>query len=314
MWNIFRFFMYFIPHKTETQFHEQHLMLFEGVPMKKLMIVSALAMCLGVNAFAEDDGYGNDIPPARQEGTVDDGYGNKLPEYGQSTTEYKSYGEARSSSGNSSEVPLRFGVHFAVGLGSYWDYPSELEDYLGKNEWIGVTFDLGGVFKYRVNSLLSIVPELNLGFNYTAREVDRGSTRDYHNYRVDEVRTLFNINIPLTLRLTPMPNLYVEAGGRVSFNLGTSHSGDYFDENGESIPNSEIELEKWEVKTFVPSIVAGLGGSIGQFDFGARLILDVGGIEKHDKVEDVDDNGNAYMIENNTKNWTIQLLVNYYIN
>ena len=43
--------------------------------MKKLMIASAIAlMCFSANAFAEDDGYGNDIPTAREEGTVDDGY------------------------------------------------------------------------------------------------------------------------------------------------------------------------------------------------------------------------------------------------
>ena len=281
--------------------------------MKKIMIASALALCLGVNAFAEDDGYGNDIPPARQEGTVDDGYGNKLPEYGQSTTEYKSYGEARSSSGKSSEAPVRFGGHFAVGLGSYWDFPS---DYLGDNDWIGVTFDLGGVVKYRVNSLLSVVPELNLGFNYTSREVASGTSWYYGDYKVNESRSLVNINIPLTLRLTPTPNLYVEAGGRISFNLTTDHKLDYFDKDGESIdvPDWISKLDKWEVKTFVPSIVAGLGGSIGQFDFGARLILDVGGIEKHDKVEDVDDNGNIFTVENNTKNWTVQLLMNYYFN
>ena len=274
--------------------------------MKKLMIVSALAMCLGVNAFAEDDGYGNDIPPARQEGTVDDGYGNKLPEYGQSTTEYKSYGEARSSSGKSSDAQVRFGGHFGMGLGAYWDYPSQTE-YLGKNDWLGVTMDLGGVVKYRVNNLLSVVPELNFGLNVTAREIASGSSWYYGDYKVNETRVLFNINIPLTLRLTPVPNFYVEAGGRVSFNLGTSHTQDYYDANGESIdvPDSYRKLEDWEVKTFVPSVVAGLGGSVGQLDFGARLILDVGGIEKNDKIED---------FENNTKNWTIQLLVNYYIN
>ena len=57
--------------------------------MKKLFIASAIAMmCLSANAFAEDDGYGNDIPAARTEGTVDDGYGNKLPS---NEPEYKSF-------------------------------------------------------------------------------------------------------------------------------------------------------------------------------------------------------------------------------
>ena len=275
--------------------------------MKKLMIASALAMCLSANAFAEDDGYGNDIPPARQEGTVDDGYGNKLPEYGKS--EYKSFEEARSSSGSRSTAQVRIGGHLGIGLGSYWDYPSEM----GDNDWLGVTMDLGGVLKYQINSLVSVVPELNLGFNVTTREIARGNSWWYGDYRVEETRLLFNINIPLTLRISPIPAFYVEAGGRISFNLGTDHTRDYYDENNEKIevPESYSKLEKWKVSTFVPSVVAGLGASIAQFDVGARLVLDLGGIEKDSKW--ITPDGDT-VFENNTKNWTIQLLMNYYFN
>ena len=286
--------------------------------MKKIMMASFIAMCLSINAFAEDDGYGNDIPPARQEGTVDDGYGNKLPEYGQQP-EYKSFEEARASSGGSSAAaaPIRFAGHFAIGLGSYWDYP---DDYLGDNDWIGVTLDLGGLIKYQINNLLSVVPELNLGFNVTMREIGRGTSYWYGEYKVNETRVLFNINIPVTLRVTPMPFLYVEAGGRISLNLGTDHTLDWYDENDEKIevPKQFSQLEKWNVKTFVPSIIAGLGGTVGKFDIGARLILDLGGIEKKDKetIPVYDENGFAQdiTVKNNTKNWTVQLLMNFYFN
>ena len=286
--------------------------------MKKIMMASFIAMCLSINAFAEDDGYGNDIPPARQEGTVDDGYGNKLPEYGQQP-EYKSFEEARASSGGSSAAaaPIRFAGHFAIGLGSYWDYP---DDYLGDNDWIGVTLDLGGLIKYQINNLLSVVPELNFGFNVTMREIGRGTSYWYGEYKVNETRVLFNINIPVTLRVTPMPFLYVEAGGRISLNLGTDHTLDWYDENDEKIevPKQFSQLEKWKVNTFVPSIVAGLGGTVGKFDIGARLILDLGGIEKEDKetFKVYDENGFAQdiTVKNNTKNWTVQLLMNFYFN
>ena len=282
------------------------------------MMASFIAMCLSINAFAEDDGYGNDIPPARQEGTVDDGYGNKLPEYGQQP-EYKSFEEARASSGGSSAAaaPIRFAGHFAIGLGSYWDYP---DDYLGDNDWIGVTLDLGGLIKYQINNLLSVVPELNFGFNVTMREIGRGTSYWYGEYKVNETRVLFNINIPVTLRVTPMPFLYVEAGGRISLNLGTDHTLDWYDENDEKIevPKQFSQLEKWKVNTFVPSIVAGLGGTVGKFDIGARLILDLGGIEKEDKetFKVYDENGFAQdiTVKNNTKNWTVQLLMNFYFN
>ena len=290
------------------------------------MMASVIAMCLSINAFAEDDGYGNDIPAARQEGTVDDGYGNKLPEYGQQP-EYKSFEEARASrsSGGSSTAPLRFAGHFAIGLGSYWDYPN---DYLGDNDWIGVTMDLGGLINYRINSLLSIVPELNFGFNVSMREIARGTSWWYGDYKVNETRVLFNINIPVTLRVTPMPFLYVEAGGRISLNLGTDHTLDYYDQDNEKIdvPKEFSQLEKWKVNTFVPSIVAGIGGTVDKFDIGARLILDLGGIEKEDKftIPVYDENGNFKFDENgfpitktaknDTKNWTVQLLMNYYFN
>ena len=88
---------------------------------------------------------------------------------------------------------------------------------------------------------------------------------------------------------------------------------DYYDENDEKIdvPESYRKMKKWKVNTFVPSIVAGLGASIAQFDVGARLILDVVGIEKDPKW--ITPDGTA-TFDNNTKNWSIQLLMNYYIN
>ncbi|WP_290764067.1 hypothetical protein [Fibrobacter sp. UBA4297] len=52
------------------------------------------------------------------------------------------------------------GVHVGIGLGGYWDYPSE---YLGSNDWMNVALDLGCVFNIRVNRYLSVVPELGFG-------------------------------------------------------------------------------------------------------------------------------------------------------
>lgn len=290
--------------------------------MKKLMIASAIAlMCFSANAFAEDDGYGNDIPAARSEGTVDDGYGNKLP--ASNEPEYKSFEEARSSSkgGDVNQKPLSLAGHFGIGLGSYWDYPSE---YLGDNDWLGISMDFGIAFKYRITPMLSFVPELNLGFVITSREVASGSSWWYGDYRVDETRVLFDINIPVTVRFTPLPMFYVEAGGRVSFNLATSHTLDYYDEDGNSIdvPSRYSDLDEWKVKTFVPSVIGGFGFTINkQLEIGARFIMDLGGIEDDDKIflydtkkDDFvrDANGDPRVETNGTKNWTIQVVGNYY--
>lgn len=300
--------------------------------MKKFIIASAIAMCLCSNAFAEDDGYGNDIPPARQEGSVDDGYGNKLPAYGQ--TEYKSFEEARASSkGNNTRPSLLLGIHLGIGYAAMYDYPTD-EDFIwefGKNDWSGVSMDLGLVFKYRINALFTFVPEVNFGMDYILEEFEKqgmsgvGYDDDYGYYKVNESRTLFNLNIPLALRLT-VPFVYLEGGVRLSFNLGTSHDYEYTDENGNALrrldENHQLEDVKvyagdWKVKTFITSALAGIGTTMRinghECDFGVRVIWDLIGVNEYDKLYyDIDDSKLLKLVENNSKLYTIQFVFNYF--
>jgi opacity protein-like surface antigen len=301
--------------------------------MKKVILASAIAMmCLSANAFAEDDGYGNDIPAARVEGTVDDGYGNKLPS---NEPEYKSFEEARSSSRGQSPS-FNIGGHIGFGFGSFWDYPTNeyVLEAIGKNEWINISFDFGGLIRYRFNNMISVVPELNFGFTVAQREVGRGYNWFYQDYKVEETRVLVNLNVPVTVRFNPVPFFYLEAGARVNFNLGTSHSLDLYDDNGNAlktydkygnIVDASVELDKWEVNSFVPSIIGGIGGTIKvagrDMDLGLRVIVDVAGIEKDDKIiffdEEADqyltNNGGLVMLENKTKMLAVQFVMNYYL-
>lgn len=286
--------------------------------MKKLMIASAIAMmCFSANAFAEDDGYGNEVPSAWNDGTVDDGYGNKLPS---NQSEYKSFGEARAAAGNNQSRQFNIGGHFDLGIGGYWNYPDEFAQWMGDNSWISISFDLGGVFKYRINNMLSVVPEVSLGFTHTSRKVD-----EYYDGRdIDETRMLFNINIPVTARVTPMPYFYAEAGFRLNFNLATSHtldlasSGDYYDDS------RSLDLDKWKASTVVPSLVVGLGGTIRSknhdMDLGLRFVLDLTTIEEDDTI--YWKNSSGYLSDSNgkpitskieTKQWAIQFVMNYYL-
>ena len=300
--------------------------------MKNFIIASAIAMCLCSNAFAEDDGYGNDIPPARQEGTVDDGYGNKLPAYGQ--PEYKSFEDARKSSkGNNTRSPLLFGIHLGIGYAAMYDYPTD-EDFIwefGKNNWSGVSMDFGLVFKYRINPLVSFVPEVNFGWDYILEEYDKqgmsgvGYSDEYGLYKVNESRTLFNLNIPLALRLT-VPFVYLEGGVRLNFNLGTSHDYEYTDENGSALryldENRQLQnvtesAGDWKVKTFVTSALAGLGTTMRinghECDFGIRVIWDLIGVNKYDKLYYETDNSKLYkQVDNNSKLYSIQFIFNYF--
>ena len=347
--------------------------------MKKLILASTIAMmCLGANAFAEDDGYGNDIPSARQEGTVDDGYGNKLPAarqegsvddgYGNKLPaddepEYKTYEEARgasngtsssngaayggsattAASGDASTITypspvLNFGIHFGFGLGFLAGYPTNdlFTQYMGKkDDWDSYSFDIGLGVKYRINELVTFAPEVNIGVGLSIREIGSGYDWIFKEYKVNENRAFINLNIPLVVRVTPIQYLFVEAGGRLNFNFGTNHSVDYTDadgnalmvydsEKGEYVKYSE-ELDEWQVKTFIPSLVAGIGATFRtnnhDVEIGVRFNWDITGLEKDDKVDFfdeetgkylADDNGKKLVVTNNTKWMSLQFYVNYF--
>ena len=333
--------------------------------MKKLILASTIAMmCLSANVFAEDDGYGNDIPAARQEGTVDDGYGNKLPAT-DDEPEYKTYEEARgvskgtssnsgaayggsattatAASGDLSSITypspvLNFGIHFGFGLGFLAGYPTNdlFTQYMGKkDEWDSYSFDIGLGIKYRINELLTFAPEVNIGVGLSIREIGSGYDWIFKDYKVNENRAFINLNIPLIARVTPIQHLFLEAGGRLNFNFGTNHSIDYTDadgnslmvydsEKGEYVKYSE-ELDEWQVRTFIPSLVAGIGGTFRtnnhDVEIGVRFNWDIVGLEKDDKVEFfdeetgkylTDDNGNKLVVTNSTRWMSLQFYVNYF--
>ena len=307
--------------------------------MKKLFIASAIVMmCLSANAFAEDDGYGNDIPAARTEGTVDDGYGNKLPS---NEPEYKSFEEARSASsygnsgnsGNNNNQRTRLGFHLGIGAAFLANYPTDKEfvRQYGDNEWIGVSGDIGLILKFPLNPILSFVPELNFGMAYLSEEIKDAGGDDYFwgEYKVNDAKTLYNINIPLMLRLQA-PYVYLEGGVRLSFNIDTDHENEYTDKDGNPLKYYDYKdddyktvkrdaEDEWKVKTFIPSIVAGLGttflASGLQCDLGLRFIWDLRGIEENDKEIYAMENKElriAKVIENESNLFAIQLVLNMF--
>ena len=248
--------------------------------MKRLMVALAAAlMVLGSNAFAVEESFNNDASFKKSEAPA-----------------------VR----NLSVDPFHFGVHVGMGFGSYWDYPSDL---LGKNDWFNVGFDLGCAFNTRINRYLSVVPELNFGMVISSRDLGDD---------VSENRGAYGINIPVAVRFTPTRQFYLEAGARMAFNFASSHTYSGSDALGRtvSISASETDGFVWEAKTFIPSLIFGLGGTFKvnshhDIDVGARFNLDVGGIEKHDDIYFiVDDQWKS--VKNKTKVWNIQIVVNYY--
>jgi hypothetical protein len=298
--------------------------------MKKLIIASAIAMmCFSANAFAEDDGYGNDIPAARSEGTVDDGYGNKLPS---NEPEYKSFEEARASSGSNRQARrLSFGLHMAAGFAALANYPGD-KDFVsqyGENEWLGAAMDIGLILKYRLNPFISFVPEFNIGLNYLTEEIRDGGGYDsfWGAYKVNDARTVYNFNIPLVLRLQ-VPFVYIEGGIRLNLNFATTHEYEYTDVNGNALryidyeTGEEVSVKRdaesaWKVKTFVPSVVAGLGTTFLvnglECDLGLRFNWDLTGIEEKSKhIYKLEDKRVrvAKLVEDNSNIFSIQVVFN----
>ena len=201
--------------------------------------------------------------------------------------------------------------------------------FFGKNEWSGVSMDFGLVFKYRINPLISFVPEFNLGISYFMEEIEGSEDYDFlwGAYKVNDTRTLININVPLAIRLT-VPFVYLEAGARLNLNLSTSHDYEYTDRDGNNLQYYDWEddeyknvtrkaEDEWKVKTFIPSIMAGLGTTIlingHECDFGVRVFFDMNGIEEKDKFVIEDDRSDRIkVVKDETKIYSIQFVFNYF--
>lgn len=270
----------------------------------KNFILAFSAAAMFSNAFAEDSAEAN---VSENDNSIK--YESEYKSFEKDNSikhesEYKSYDKEVSNA-------LRFGGHFGGGVGFYWDYPSEL----GDNDWLGVVFDLGVVFKYPINNLFAVAPEVNFGFNVSSRKIGEGSVK-YSDYTINEMRTLFDVNIPLMFRYTPIQYFFVEAGMRLNFNLGTCHSAHYDYDSSDLYKSKSEDMDEWKVNALVPSLVFGLGGSFNthghDMDVGLRFVLDVRGIEKESKWYGYDDSGNIKSLENNTKILAIQFVFNYY--
>ena len=225
------------------------------------------------------------------------------------------------------EPMFRLGVHVGIGTTGYWDYPPEY--LVGSDEWGGLAADLGGAFKFNINETINLLTELNFGINVVSRDLAYRSTR-YGSYKQEETRTLLKTEVPILMRFKPIPFGYVEAGAQLNFNFWSGNNKEYRDYEGNSIQSVNGDLEKWDVKTHVTSLVfgLGLGGRIG--DIGVRFVLDLDRIHKDDRISYYDDGERIYLyedyakasaskniprasvVDNKTKIWSIQLVVNYY--
>ena len=225
---------------------------------------------------------------------------------------------------------LHMGFHFGMGTTGYWDTPPKF--LVDEEDWSGIASDVGLVFKLNINETLNLLLELDLGFNGVFRDLSVVYKQDY-SYKVEESRTIFKLNMPILFRFWPVDFVYVDAGAQLNYNLATAYSKDYKDDEGHKIRAAESRresLEKWEVKGEVTSLVIGFGLGSLQGDLGVRFILDLDRIRKNDVIRYYDDGEEIWAyddyvknlsgtkrvkpaaVENRTKMWTIQFVVNYF--
>ena len=303
--------------------------------MKKMFLVLAAASLVSTMAFAQDDyDYGDDYgaPAATDDGYTDmDGNSSSAAEEKPaSDVEYKSMDdESKKVSRDASATPAFFtkpfnmAAHIGFGYGSFWSVPEQYDNAAWRqavgveanpyDEWLGYSVSFGMAFNYRFMDLLSVSPEFNFGIRGFIRNLD-----SYYSYwagtyvDVNEDIFMFDIELPILLRVQPTQQVYFEAGPQFTVKLTSSHSIDYVDNyTGETIASDSDG--SWDCAGFFASLVLGGGAMLDidgkLFDLGLRFIMDMTKLQK-DNTDLTDLDGTTFKDE--TKMWVIQIVVKYW--
>ena len=308
--------------------------------MKKMFLVLAAASLVGTMAFAQDDyDYGDDY--GTEAAASDDGYtdmdsGDKPAEQPASDVEYKSMDDKDKKVSRDEgtkpaffDKPFNMAGHIGFGYGSFWSVPEQYDNKAWRDamqvdanpydEWLGIGVSFGIAFNYRFTELLSASPEFNFGVRGFFRTLD-----SYYDWwygtvvNIDENLFMFDIEIPLLLRVMPTHQFYLEAGPQLSVKLTSQHSISYSD------ASTGEELESygdgsWDCSTFFAALVLGGGATLDidgkLFDLGLRFIMDMTKLQKDDTdYPDFDINGmpTGATFKDETKMWVIQIVVKYW--
>lgn len=155
------------------------------------------------------------------------------------------------------------------------------DDKVAEFDW-GAGFILGPEVKYYVNPMISVISGLELDYRRASDdyfvEYDRYLDPDLRNYTVTETMTFMYLDIPLLLRINPVPFFFVDAGMTFGFNLSASLATEY-DGNTSSDDISE------SVKSFEYGLVCGLGFTVlSTFEFNFRAAFGMTSMAK--KIDD----------------------------
>jgi len=225
---------------------------------------------------------------------------------------------------------MHMGIHLGVGYAGVWGSElahgiylvnGQLEEtdkdpYVGNTGFMG---DIGFVLNYHLNSLFSLVPEVNIRFIDYFKESESWFliVHDEYGYitdvaPLDENMLLIDINVPIIVRVTPVPVFFIDLGVELNVNVSSKFT----------LSNDDYDYEEdmggyWATETFKWGVVFGLGTtqSLAEnmfFDIGARVVVDMSPIEKNQLVDMTALNG-TYRNPVKAKTWAIQLVVNGYM-
>lgn len=299
----------------------------------------------GTMAFAQDDyDYGDSYGTEEAASTPDESsyegsYESSAPaaaEQPASDVEYKSMDdESKKTSRDESATspfftkPFNMAAHVAIGFGSFWAVPDQYDNEAWRkangldsnpyDEWLGYSVSFGMAFNYRFIDILSISPEINLGVRGYVRNLDTYYSWWYDTYvNVNENLFMFDLELPILARVMPTHQVYFEAGPQFTVKFVANHSIDYVDDYSGETLYSDTD-GSWECSSFFVSLILGGGATLDidgkLFDIGLRLVMDMTKLEKDNKdYHEVDADGQptAATFKDETKMWTLQMVVKYW--
>lgn len=172
----------------------------------------------------------------------------------------------------------------------------------------GVGFNAGVAAKYNVNEMIAVVPEVGIDFRRIAD---------------DEVTASFWVlNIPVLARISPVANLYVEAGPTIGFILSNDveydePSFDDADFGGYNLSDYGIDLDDMlddagssgageDANTFEFGLAFGLGYSVlPNLDVNFRFAIGLTNLYEDVKTED-------YTFESDLQNMQLSIGATYW--
>ena len=146
---------------------------------------------------------------------------------------------------------INFGVHAGLDMNTFWG--DDTEDASS-----GIGFQAGAAAKISLPLLpITVAPEVLI---------------DMRNFDVTDkvVMTEWALDIPVLVRFSLLPILYIEAGPEIAFNLSTTAE----DDDGHEITEKQLEAIFPDFNSFEFDIVFGVGTGIVPFvDIDFRVIL-----------------------------------------